>query len=219
MARNHQISLNITDYFYISMQKQKLKKVSIEIPTKVLKSLVVEVKRGLSSYYLQTEGKQVLFINIRDIVDGRVNSSTVSTAIVKETDALAKTRIQPNDVLITVKGSAFKAGVASQNESNAVISANLIAFKLTKEIQPEWVVAYLNSPKGQQELQARSAGIAQKFLSEKALLDISIPIPPMEKQKQIALYLQLSKEYDSLMERERELRKQINNIIIQSQMG
>ncbi len=189
------------------------------IPKKVLKDLVVEVKRGLSSYYLQTEGKQVLFINIRDVADGRVNTDTVSTVTVKETDALAKTRIEPNDVIITVKGSAFKAGVASQNERDAVISANLIAFKLKSEIQPELVVAYLNSPKGQQELHARSAGIAQKFLSERALLEISIPVPPMEKQKQLAIYLQLSKEYDTLMERERDLRKQINNSVVQSMMG
>jgi type I restriction enzyme M protein len=199
------------------MKKQSSPITSMKIPKKVLKDLVVDVKRGLSSYYLQDEGRQVRFINIRDVVDGRINASTL--VMIKETDALAKTRIEPNDVIITVKGSAFKAGMASQNERDAVISANLIAFKLTNEILPELVVAYLNSSKGQQELQTRSAGVAQKFLSERSLLDIPIPVPPMEKQKQLALYLQLSGEYDSLAERERDLRKQINNTIVQSQMG
>ncbi|HLP79245.1 MAG TPA: restriction endonuclease subunit S [Acidobacteriota bacterium] len=201
------------------MKKQTLQTSSMTIPKKVLKDLVVETKRGLSSYYLQPEGKLVQFINIRDVVDGRVNQETVTQANVKETDAFAKTRIEPNDVIVTVKGSAFKAGVASQKEKDAIISANLIAFKLKPEIQPELVVAYLNSPKGQQELHARSAGIAQKFLSERALLEISIPVPPMEKQKQLAVYLQLSKEYDTLMERERDLRKQINNSVVQNMMG
>jgi restriction endonuclease S subunit len=205
-------------YILISMQKQDKTRKSIVIPKKVLKSLVVDVKRGLSSYYVQEEGTQVPFINIRDIVDGRVIADTVSTISVKETPALSKTRIEPQDVIITVKGSAFKAGIASDKEKDAIISANLIAFKLRPEILPELVVAYLNSPKGQQELHARSAGIAQKFLSEKTLLDIAIPIPSMEKQKQLAQYLQLSKEYDMLAERERDLRKQINNIIVQSEM-
>lgn len=201
------------------MQREIQSRAGIVIPRKVLKELVFELKHGFSSYYLQSEGKEVRFINIRDVVNGGINSSTVATAIVKETDTLSKTRIESSDVIVTIKGSAFKAGVASQKENGAVISANLIAFKLTKEILPELVVAYFNSPNGQQELQARSAGIAQKFLSTKSLLDIPIPVPPMEKQKQIVLYLRLSMEYDSLVERERDLRKQINNSIVQCQMG
>jgi len=205
-------------YFLVSMQKQSSSRISMIIPRKVLKDLVVAVKRGLSSYYLQEKGKQVLFINIRDVAEGRINSDNITMAAIKETAAVARTRIEPGDVIITVKGSAFKAGVASPKERDAVISSNLIAFKLTHEILPELVVAYLNSPKGQQELHARSAGIAQKFLNERSLLDISIPVPLMEKQKQLALYLQLSKEYDLLAERERDLRKQINNFIVQNQM-
>ena len=201
------------------MNNQRTKNFGSKILNKVLKDVVIGVKHGLSSYYLQPEGEKIPYINISDVSDGSINSETVSSAAIKETAALAKTRIEVNDVIITVKGSSFKAAIASQNERNAIISSNLIAFKLNNDVLPELVVAYLNSPKGQQELKSRSAGIAQKFLSEKALLDISIPIPPLEKQKQLAVYLQLSKEYDTLMERERELRKRINNSVVQSMMG
>jgi len=189
------------------------------ILTKELKDLIIETKRGLSSHYFKTEGSQVKLINFRDVVDGRLVSDTISPVFVNETNSLAKIRIEPGDVIVTIKGSSFKAGIAGEKERGAFLNANLIAFTPSEKIVPELIVAYLNSPKGQQELQTRSAGITQKFLSEKALLDISIPVPPMEKQKLLAAYLQLSMQYSSLMEKEKDLRRIVNDKIIQIQMG
>jgi restriction endonuclease S subunit len=151
-------------------------------------------------------------------MNGKINPKTVGKIRIKETDALGKSRIQPDDVIITVKGSAFKAATASRAVQNYVISANLIAVTVNDEILPELIVAYLNSTMGQLELQSRAVGIAQKSINPKSLMEICIPIPPKDKQKQLTEYFLLSKEYDALIERERELRKQINNHIVQIYM-
>ncbi|MCD6229296.1 MAG: restriction endonuclease subunit S, partial [Candidatus Diapherotrites archaeon] len=145
--------------------------VSNKISTKILQDLVVSVKRGLSSYYLQKEGDEIPFINIGNIRDGGVDASTVSMIHVKDASALDKTKIEPNDIIISIKGSSFKTAIADESIKDFVISANLIAFKLNDEILPEIVVAYLNSPKGQGELQARSAGAVQKALNLKSLME------------------------------------------------
>jgi restriction endonuclease S subunit len=200
------------------MSRKQNNSFGIQIPKKELKSLVKQVKRGLSSYYVQAEGNEVRFINIRNVSDGRIDYNDVECIKIKETDALAKSRLQPNDVVLTAKGSLFKAGIATDDSKGFVISSNLIAFTLNEEILPELVVAYLNSPVGQTQLQAVSVGAAQKALNTKALMELKIPVPPIAQQKIVAEYLQLSSDYDNLMKKEQELRKKINNSIIQTQM-
>ncbi len=187
------------------------------ILNKTLKEIVVTTKRGLSSYYLQKDGAEVSFINIRDVQNGRINAATVETVSVKETGALDKSRIQAKDIIITIKGTVLKAALADESVKGFVISANLIAFKLSDIVLPEIVVAYLNSPKGQKELQSRSAGAVQKALNLKSLLDIRVPVPDKKKQMSLAKYFLLSKKYDELIIREQELRKKINNKIIEIQ--
>ncbi|MHA1829719.1 MAG: restriction endonuclease subunit S, partial [Candidatus Heimdallarchaeaceae archaeon] len=192
---------------------------SNKLPTKNLSELIVVVKRGLSSYYIQEEGVEVPFISISNIEDGKVDSSSVERVYVKETEALHKSRVEPNDVIITIKGNTFKAAVVDNEVKDYVISANLIAFKLKEIIIPEIVVAYLNSPKGQRELQARAAGALQKALNLKSLMSMEIPIPRKEQQKMLAEYFRLSKQHDDLLKKERMLRKKLNNSLIQHTMG
>ena len=95
-----------------------------------------------------------------------------------------------------------------------VISANLIAIKLRDEIKPEIVVAYLNSPVGQKELQSRASGSFQKSLNLKILSQLPIPVPPLEKQKILAKYLTLINDHKMIKEKENELREKITDTII-----
>ena len=187
---------------------------SIEIPHKCMRDLIMSVKRGLSSYYLQKEGYEIPFINIRDVKNGRINADTVERVHIKETEALVKSRIEPNDVIISIKGTRFKAAIADEPINDYIISANLIAFRLKKDLLPEIVVAYLNSPNGQKKLRAKSAGAVQKSLNLKSLMEIKIPIPDIKNQKLMAKYFLLSKEYTGLIKKEQELRKKINDDII-----
>ena len=115
---------------------------------------------------------------------------------------------------VSIKGSTFKAAIVDESINGFVISANLIAFKLNDDILPEIVVAYLNSPKGQSEMQAKSAGAVQKALNLKSLMGISIPVPDKKKQVVISEYLTLFKEYNILFEREKRIRSSLNKKII-----
>ena len=186
---------------------------------KTLKSISLKVKRGLSSYYNDAEGAIVHLINIRDIQQGRVILDTVENVGVKETSALVSSTIEENDLILTIKGNTFKSAVADKSVKGFVISANLIAFTLDKEITPHIVSAYLNSAIGQKELQARAGGAVQKALNMKSLLDLEIPILPISKQQVFSRYLSLSQEYDELLVKEQELRRKINSAIVQIYMG
>ena len=192
---------------------------SKQILKKTLKSISLKVKRGLSSYYNEAEGAIVHLINIRDIQQGRVILDTIESVNVKETSALGSSTIEESDLILTIKGNTFKSAVADKSAKGFVISANLIAFTLDKEINPHIVSAYLNSAIGQRELQARAGGAVQKALNMKSLLDIEIPILPINKQQVFSRYLSLSQEYDELLVKEQELRRKINSAIVQTYMG
>lgn len=186
---------------------------------KTLKTISLKIKRGLSSYYNTTEGTIVNLINIRDIQQNRVVLDTVESVSVKETSALENSTIEENDLILTIKGNTFKSAVADKSVKGFVISANLIAFTLDKEINPHIVSAYLNSAIGQKELQSRAGGAVQKALNMKSLLDLEIPILPLNKQQVFSKYLSLSQEYDELLVKEQELRRKINSAIVQTYMG
>jgi restriction endonuclease S subunit len=186
---------------------------------KTLKTISLKIKRGLSSYYNTTEGTTVNLINIRDIQQNRVVLDTVESVSVKETSALENSTIEENDLILTIKGNTFKSAVADKSVKGFVISANLIAFTLDKEINPHIVSAYLNSAIGQKELQSRAGGAVQKALNMKSLLDLEIPILPLNKQQVFSKYLSLSQEYDELLVKEQELRRKINSAIVQTYMG
>lgn len=186
---------------------------------KTLKTISLKIKRGLSSYYNTKEGTIVNLINIRDIQQNRVVLDTVESVSVKETLALENSTIEENDIILTIKGNTFKSAVADKSVNGFVISANLIAFTLDKEINPHIVSAYLNSAIGQKELQARAGGAVQKALNMKSLLDLEIPILPLNKQQVFSNYLSLSQEYDELLVKEQELRRKINSAIVQTYMG
>lgn len=176
------------------------------------------VKPGLSSYYMREGEVVVPVVTLKDVQDGKIVSETVDLVSVRKTDLLNTSRIAPGDVVVTIKGTNFRAAVADESAAGFLFSANLIALTLSDQILPEIVGAYLNSPLGQRELNARAGGSAIKGLSTKSLLEVPIPVPPMERQEALRGYLSIAREYEDLIKKELELRNRIRDEIIRRVM-
>jgi type I restriction enzyme M protein len=192
---------------------------SNKIPKITLYELTTVIKNGLSSYYINAGAVTTYLVNVKDIQNGRINADKVEVVKVKETEALDKNRLEKGDLVVTAKGQNFKAAVAMKDVEGYVISANLIALKLNGHVDPELVAAYLNNPLGQREINARAAGGIVKGLNCKGLLEIPIPVPPIEKQKVLVEYLRLINEYSEVLEKEQMLVDRIRNSIISDIMG
>lgn len=187
---------------------------SKQIPSITLDDLTVDVKRGLSSYYRDQTGMLTPFINIKDVREGFVDASTVDRVMVRKTEAFDKSAVRTNDVIITVKGSTFKAAIVDESVEGYVISANLIALTVNEILNPVLLVAYLNSPKGQKELISRAGGTMQKSLNLRSLLQLRVAVPPVDIQKKLTGYISLMQDYSSLMLKEKEIREGITHSII-----
>lgn len=179
-----------------------------------LGDLTRTVKRGLSSYYLQGDDTTVSMINIKDMANGRIITETVDRVSVRKTPLLERSRIEPGDVIMAIRGFNFKVAVADDSVKDFVISANLLALTLSDKVQPELIAAYFNSPIGQNMLQSMASGATIKGLNLKTLLDLTIPLPPLSEQANLSHYLTLAREYDDLLRKELNLRQKLSNTIV-----
>lgn len=69
----------------------KLLNLGNDLPKEIrLKEITRDVKRGLSSYYLQGRDVEVSMINIKDIANGRIVSETVDRVSVRKTPLLER---------------------------------------------------------------------------------------------------------------------------------
>jgi len=179
-----------------------------------LGELTKNVKRGLSSYYLQGNDVEVSMINIKDMANGRITTETVDRVFVRRTPLLERARIEPGDVIMAIRGFNFKVAVADDSLKDFVISANLLALTLSNKVLPELIAAYLNSPQGQNMLQSKASGATIKGLNPKTLLDITVPLPPLTEQANLSHYLALAREYDDLLRKELDLRRILSDAIV-----
>ena len=180
--------------------------------TKTLHELVKTLKRGIPSYHFMKNGREVRFINIADVKHGRIDPSGVRTVRVSDAGAVNRQTLEPGDVVVCTKGTNFRAALTDEPVRGFYVSSNLIAFRLSDDVLPEIVVAYLNCSQSQKELNARASGSPIKSIDTGGLMGMRIPIP--ENQKALAGYLRLAEQHDVLMREEMELRKRFNEGIM-----
>jgi len=192
---------------------------------KVLKELVQEVIPGLPARYLKgsedsTEGIPCRVVNINNIADGKID---VDTLVVRKVFDKAAGGIYPEnyalkdgDVLLSMRGSTFKAAIVDHHTDFYAISSNLSAFRLHRCIIPQIVVAYLNSAQGQQELKAISRGVGYPYLYTRDVLELQVPFPPSRLQTKILSYCNEVDTYLAYLKREENLVREIQKQAIAS---
>lgn len=184
------------------------------VPTS-LGDVTTSVNRGLSSSYLKDGEIPVRVIKAKDITDdGILIVETIDQETVRSIRDINKAKVRKGDVLITLKGTNFKAAVVKDDIDNLVISANIIAITLDHiRVLPEIVAFYLNSTTGQQELQKRAGGSVVQTLNRNFLMEVPIPIPPMPIQEKLCAYLRSVQKYLIILEKERETINKLTNVV------
>lgn len=181
-----------------------------------LKELVKETIRG--QHFRSPSDQDVPtypVINIKDLREGHVDVSSLEKREVVGGNDPNRATINQNDLLVSIKGSQFKAAVADSGAEGIPISSNIIAFRLdTRRAIPEVILAYLNSPDGQRELGTKSRGSIIPSISPKDLLDVTIPLPSMEQQVILRDYLVAVHNYLMAMKKEQQIIIDVMNYAI-----
>jgi len=99
------------------------------------------------------------------------------------------TFLQKNDVIIVSRGTghgSFRASVFLSENLNVIASSSLFIIRLLdKDILADYLALYLNSLDGQNKLFKIAIGSSFHAIPRKALDDLDIPVPNIEKQKLI----------------------------------
>jgi restriction endonuclease S subunit len=110
-------------------------------------------------------------------------------------------RLQRGDVVLVsrcTESGYFRSALYEGGDEPVVTGSSLLVLRLRSgDIIPEYLVSYLNSAIGQNELHKLASGATIKFLPRAQLKSLLIPILPKEEQK-------------AFVELEQNIRQQIN---------
>lgn len=146
------------------------------------------------------------YLMLQDIVDGKIASQL---PYIKEIDKKYRDAVLVNNDIVISKLTPFKIGLV-QVEDGRKILANGNLFRLTvnpDKMNPVYVMLFLSSPEGQEQLSKYVKGTVMRTISIKDLKLIQIPMIDMEKQNAIA------EKYMALMNRLKEIDEERQQVL------
>ncbi len=121
--------------------------------------------------------------------DGNINYSTIPR-VKLVTEQYKEHLLKEGDIVISRSGTCgITAVYRSQNVPTIPAAAFLIRLRLNKKMLPEYLNEFFLSPIGQQLTSSLARGGVQKNISGSELLAQNVPIPNLERQKEVVANL------------------------------
>lgn len=161
-------------------------------------------------------GGDARFVQIKDLTPGRRSLVAGPAPSVDRASP-----IQPGDVLLAARGDPAPAVMADEEIWGAFPTADIYLIRARpQKADARYVLACLRSPKAQSALREPTGGTLLPRISKKALDELEIELPPLERQRQIGALALLLDHRAALLERrldaERRWRDQLLNQLIQA---
>lgn len=154
-------------------------------------------------------------VNISDIhAEGFVNKQ-LTPIIVDDEKKFEKYCLEDGDIIITAKNSTVKTAVYRQEgDTKAILTGNLIAIRLNKEvILPCYLKTFLDSKVGQAEIRSIQTGTTIISITPNNLKEINVSYLPIDEQRKLAdMFKKRTEEIISILERYEEIKKQLVNL-------
>lgn len=142
----------------------------------------------LLSSELQDYGIPVIYI--RDISRFTFNWKSNVFVTPQKAKQLKASNVTLGDVLITKVGSPpCEAAVYENEESDSIITQDVIRIRPSKKVEPNFLMAILNSQYGQREVHKIKIDGTRERVSLTEFKKIKLPLPSLEEQQKIATIL------------------------------
>lgn len=155
---------------------------------KPLKHLVGKLIKGKLPKDSEKDG-DLKVIQINSInADGHIDISDLLTA---KSIFIREQQMQKNDVLVVITGATIgKIAIWEKDESEEYfLGGDIIKFQCLNGINPYFVFAWLRCQNSQLEIKRNITGATNGHLSPDDIGNILIPVPPPEKQTEIAAHI------------------------------
>lgn len=154
--------------------KEVFKNITIRRPIRELSSIVTSGSRGWAQYY-SDEGAQ--FIRIGNLTRDRIDIHIEDIQYVKLPDNVEglRSRLQPNDVLISITADLGSVGIVPQSIGEAYINQHIAMIRFNNAEQGNFMAWYLRSEYGQKDLLKNKRGAGKLGLGLDDIRDSMVP--------------------------------------------
>lgn len=142
-------------------------------------------------------------IQMKDVEGSRL--SQAASAVRCSLPDLDRHQIRDGDILFRSRGRTNTCALVGKGFGTAALAAPLVLIR-PRDILPEYLCWYLNTPQAQASLSSFAAGTSVQMIPLEALRTFSIPVPPLETQQRIADVADLVLRERVLLERLASLR-------------
>ena len=167
-------------------------------------------KRLPQGHILQNNKTPYPYIRITDIEKNSISLDNIKYISQETKDIINKYIITTNDIYITIAGTTGLVGIIPDELDGANLTENAVKIIIINknEILQKYLVYDIHYNQ-QKELKKKTFGMAIPKLSIERLMDIKIPIPSLERQKQIVEFCEQKDTLIKQLEKEIENNKQI----------
>lgn len=170
------------DAEYYQPEYLEVAKILQSAPHKNFNEVVSNIINGAEiREYVKEDG--LAYLRVSDIKEFFIDSSSV-VHISKESKVKQNIKLRENDILLSRSGSLAIAAVVTPDLSNSVISSHLMRIPV-KGINPYFLVAFLNSKFGKDQIMQRNNGTIVPEINHPSLKSLLIPILSEDIQKEI----------------------------------
>ncbi len=156
-------------------------------------------------------------------LNGEIVEQQLSNVTIKEGKDIQRFQLEEGDVVLLSKGNSIRAGYVTAEVANlnVIASTNFILLRPNEDkLVGEVLVAYFNSPAGQNLLDSISRGAAIKNISLSSIKNLEIELPTLEKQQEIAeLFHASNQAYQSTLDLAAQQKKVATACISQLMQG
>ena len=142
------------------------------------------------------------FLRITDIQNGKVDWNAVPYC---KCDDFDKYRLKSGDILFARTGATTGKSFLISECPESVFASYLIRVQLSQEVYPGYIYQFFQTPSYWSHITQFTTGSTQGGFNASKLAEISIPLPPLPIQKQIAAILEKA-------DAAREKRRQANQL-------
>jgi len=127
----------------------------------------------------------VRVLNLQDIdATGFINPQLKEIA---PPNGAARHMVEHGDILLIARGAQPRTALATESLAGALAGPGLLVIRCGPAILAHVLLAYLQSEEGQRALRHRVRGsTSTRLLTMKDIYELSVPVPPIEVQHQIA---------------------------------
>ena len=178
---------------------------------------IAEVSTGVTfrSQIESSESGKTRVIQMKDLGEEIVvNSQNLVRIELKKIKA--SQIVQKFDVLFRSRGNVNTAVLVQEDLQDAVVlSAPLIKVRPDlRRVAPEFLVWWINQLSSQRYFASSSRGTLVKMVSKQVLENLEVTLPALGQQKKIAEYYKLSKQEQSILSAQKNLKLQYTQGIL-----